>query len=77
MENPSVILFYSTNYAIWTKNVLQKLHIEHKMASVPRHLSSECGYCVMIQNQDKEKIIQILHQNGIEYDRIESLIGLS
>ncbi len=73
MDEYCVILFYSTNYAIWTKDILQKAGIEHKMVSVPRHLSSDCGYCVKIQRQDQEKILPLLQENKIQFDRIESL----
>ena len=69
-DTPCVILFHSTSYAVWTKNVLQQSNIEHKMISVPRHLSSDCGYCVRIQSKDKEKVTKILQENSIEYDRI-------
>lgn len=69
MQN-SVILFYSTNYAIWASEVLKTKNIENKMIPVPRELSSDCGYCVKIKNGDNTKVEKILKDNNIEYDRI-------
>lgn len=73
MNKYSAILFHSNNYAIWTKKLLKNAKIEHKMISVPRHLSSDCGYCVRILTDDIDKIIPVLKEKGIGYDRIEAL----
>jgi len=69
----SVILFHSNNNAIWTKKVLKKEGIFHKLIPVPRHLSSDCGYSVKIENTDVEKVNSILLSTGIEFNSIEPL----
>ena len=73
MDNYAVILFFSNNYAIWTSRVLKKEGVIYKMIPVPRQLSSDCGYCVRIQNKDKPAIMSLLTAKGIEFDRIEEL----
>lgn len=74
MENSySVILFYSTNYAVYTSNLLKDAKKEYKMIPVPRHLSSDCGYCVRINSGDIEDIKPILENNSIEFSSIEKL----
>jgi len=73
MEEKSVILYHSTNHAIWTKKILKKRGIYHKMIPVPRHLSSDCGYCVEIRSEDTRTIEEILHEYGVEYVRVENL----
>ncbi|HPR18384.1 MAG TPA: DUF3343 domain-containing protein [Candidatus Cloacimonadota bacterium] len=69
----SVILFHSTNYAIWAQNELQANGLPCKMISVPRQLSSDCGYCVQMETQDKPKAEQFLIAANIEFDRIDDL----
>ncbi len=73
MSEYSVILFFSNNYSIMASNVLKKNDIDHKMVPVPRHLSSDCGYCVRIKSIDIESAQRILKERSVEYERIESL----
>jgi hypothetical protein len=73
MSEFSVILFHSTNYSIKASNVLKKNNIEHKMIPVPRHLSSDCGYCVKIGSMDSDKVREIFDNNGVEFDSFEKL----
>ena len=73
MKSYAVILFYSHNYAIWAADILKQLAIEHKLMPVPRHLSSECGYCVRIHKNDSQRVSSLLTDNRIEYDRAEAL----
>ncbi|MCD4819775.1 MAG: DUF3343 domain-containing protein [Candidatus Cloacimonetes bacterium] len=68
-----VVLFHSTNHAIWAENELKNYKIACKMISVPRYLSSDCGYCIQINADDKEKVIIILNKNNIEFEKIETL----
>ena len=69
----AVILFYSTNQAIWAENELKSHELSCRLISVPRHLSSDCGYCVQIDAEDKEKATDILTTNKIEFEKIEIL----
>ena len=69
----AVILFHSTNLAIWAEDELKNHKIVCKMISVPRHLSSDCGYCIQIKAEDIEKAIDILNINNIEFEKIENL----
>ena len=69
----AVILFHSTNHAIWAENELKENEISSKMISVPRHLSSDCGYCVRIDVDYREKASSILNANNIEFEKIETL----
>jgi hypothetical protein len=66
----AVILFPSSNYAVWAADVLKKAALEVKLISVPRQISSDCGYCVQIPYLMIEKAESILIEKAIEYDRI-------
>lgn len=65
------ILFHSTNYALWCNDLLNKGKIKNKVTSVPRELSSDCGYCVSFSPEDLEDIKELLKDSDIEIDRIE------
>jgi hypothetical protein len=43
------------------------------MIPVPRHLSSDCGYCVRVNNENVREIEEILKSSGIEYEGIKLL----
>ena len=73
MNTFSAILFHSTNYSIRAAKVLRQADIEHKMIPIPRHLSSDCGYCVRIRSCDTEKAMDLMKNNDIEYDRLEQI----
>ncbi|HOO70855.1 MAG TPA: DUF3343 domain-containing protein [Spirochaetota bacterium] len=73
METYSAILFHSPNYSIWTAKVLKKAGIENRMIPIPRHLSSDCGYCVRIKRMDADAALEIMKSNAIEYDKIEEI----
>ena len=65
------ILFHSNNYAIWASNVLKELALDHKMTSVPRHFSSDCGYCIELNSEIVQEARDHLVKSEIEFDRIE------
>jgi hypothetical protein len=69
----AVILFFSNNVTIWASTVLRKSGVEHKMIPAPRHLSSDCGYCIRIQIEDVTNASAILKSHKVEYDRIEKI----
>lgn len=69
-EKKSVILFHSTNYALWASDELHNRDIKSDLISVPRHLSSDCGYCVQIYTNDRESAAEILTEQKIDFDDI-------
>ena len=73
MTGHSVILFHSNNHVMWAAKQLKKEGIGCKMISIPRHLSSDCGYCLKIKRDDSPAVKSILDNNIIEYAAIETL----
>lgn len=73
MSRYSVILFFSNNHAIWCNELLRDSNLNCKMISVPRELSSDCGYCVRFNRVDRSVVTDLLSSSDIEYDRIEDL----
>jgi hypothetical protein len=55
-----VILFKAVSYALKAEKILKKEGLPHKLIPVPKHISSDCGVCLMINVDVKDKIIEVL-----------------
>ncbi len=73
MEEYAVILTHSTSHTIRVEKILKEEGLVTKMVPVPRHVSSDCGSCVKIKVEDKERALQILKERNAPFDRIELL----
>ncbi len=62
----SVILVYSTSYALKIEKILQEAGIGHYLIPVPRHLSSDCGVCVRISQSDRKRSEALLQSAQVE-----------
>lgn len=70
MAEYSVILFESNNFAMWSNEVLKENNLTPKLMNVPRHLSSDCGYCIRINRDDKDVAIALMSAEDIEYQEV-------
>jgi hypothetical protein len=71
MNNDStVILVYSTSYALRAEKFLKSAGIICKLIPVPRHLSSDCGVCICIASSDKNNAIYTLESAHVECNGI-------
>jgi len=50
-----VILFQSTTHVVRAEKVLLAAGVKCKLIPVPRQLSSECGVCLLVGCEDKER----------------------
>lgn len=66
----SVILVFSTGHAMRAEKLLKNAGVSCKMIPVPRHLSSDCGVSVRIEEQDKKKVLEVFEKNHFDYDAI-------
>ena len=69
----TVILLHATSHAIRTEKLIKKAGISCKLIPVPRHLSSDCGVCVRLEQSNREKAINILEEANIEYEGVHDL----
>jgi hypothetical protein len=66
----SVVLVYSTSYALRAEKVLDQAGIACKLIPVPRHLSSDCGVCVRVRHVDCEATRRALEAASLEIEGI-------
>lgn len=71
----AVILFHSTNHALWAEAVLTSAGVGNRLISVPRELSSDCGYCVQIDASAQDQARDLLANEKIEFDKIVEIEG--
>ena len=69
----TVILLHATSHAIRAEKLIKKAGISCKLIPVPRHLSSDCGVCVRLEQSNREKAINILEEANIEYEGVHDL----
>ncbi len=69
----SVILFYSSNHAIWAVRVLKTAGIAARLIPTPKQLSSECGHAVALAAADKDVAINALLAREVPFDRCDDL----
>ena len=55
-----VVLFDCVNSALTAEKILKKQGIAHKIIPVPRHISSDCGVCIRIQDSDRIEVEESL-----------------
>ncbi len=64
------ILFHSNNHVFWAQDILKEQGISHRIIPVPRHLSSDCGYCISAAASQRTTIAALLEEERIDIDRI-------
>jgi hypothetical protein len=55
-----VILFKAVSYALKAEKILKKESLPHKLIPVPKHISSDCGVCLMIHLDVKDQVLTAL-----------------
>ncbi|MBN1233904.1 MAG: DUF3343 domain-containing protein [Candidatus Coatesbacteria bacterium] len=69
-EARSVILFYSSSAALKMESLAKSENLVVKLIPIPRDLSSDCGICLLVLNDDMEEIKTIIDNHRIEYEGI-------
>ncbi|MBN2045415.1 MAG: DUF3343 domain-containing protein [Anaerolineales bacterium] len=72
MSDPkhAVILVYATSHALRAEQLLAEVGIQGKLIPVPRHLSSDCGVCLRIDQSAMEIAGQLLKNAGLKIQGI-------
>ena len=67
-KKESVILLHWTSHAIRAEKLIKKGGISCKLIPVPRHLSSDCGVCIRLEQSNCKKALGILEEANIELE---------
>ncbi len=69
----AVILVDSAGHAVRIEKLLKQYNVTCKLIPPPRHLSSDCGVCVRILQDDMETVSGLLKERQITIQSIEVL----
>jgi hypothetical protein len=67
-----VILFKAVSYALKAEKILKQEGLPHKLIPVPKYISSDCGVCLRINVDLKDKIIASL-SGKVDMEEIREL----
>ena len=67
-----VMLFKAVSYVLKAEKILKKEGLPHKLFSVPKHISSDCGICLRFEPANQNKIEAAL-LNKVEIEEIREL----
>lgn len=70
MESHNIFTFHTISQALKLERVLKKNKIFVKLRPVPRKISSSCGNCAYVKEEDMKLINSIIEKEKIEYDSI-------
>ena len=68
----SVMLFKSVSYVLKAEKILKKEGLPHKLISVPKRISADCGICLRFEPAMQNKIEAAL-LNKVEIEEIRGL----
>jgi len=55
------------------EKALQTMKEKFVVVPIPREITADCGMCVMCLPEDADKIIELLKQSGVVFERVYSL----
>lgn len=68
-----VALFHSVQGALGAEKLLVAAGVPHKLIAVPRHLSSNCGFCVRFDWASRETVERVLSAANLGVEGIVEL----
>ena len=68
----NVILFKSVSYALKAEKILKNEKLPHTLIPVPKHISSDCGVCLRIQVDARDKIMAAL-EDKVDIEQVRAL----
>lgn len=69
----AVILVDSTSHAVRIEKILKARKIESRMIPVPRQISSDCGVCVRITQNQVEPALAVIREFRVEIREIVNI----
>jgi hypothetical protein len=68
VETYTIIIAHSTGHVFRIEKLLKEAGFSSKMIPVPRHLSSDCGICIRIDNINSDPVREMLEKKGVEFE---------
>ncbi len=67
-----IITFASSHFALKAEKKIktQKLTEQIKLISAPRTISSECGFCLLVEDYDSSDLFEKLTEMNVKFNQI-------
>ncbi len=69
----AVVLFHSTHHALRAESLVCAAGLKAELVPVPRQWSSDCGVCLRIRAEDRDRVEEILGAHHVEIADIRDL----
>jgi hypothetical protein len=68
-----VVLFHSVHGAIRAEKLLAAAEVTYKLIAVPRHISSNCGFCIRFDWTDRDTVKRLLFRADLGVEDVVAL----
>ena len=73
MNDQTVILFPTSAHVMRAEKLLKDAGYSCRLIPVPRHLSSDCGICLVVLQNEAGNASALLNAKQVDYDTVVSL----
>jgi hypothetical protein len=70
MGEQSVILFPTSAHVMRAEKLLKEAGLSCRLIPVPRHLSSDCGICLVVLQSEADAACALLKEKHVDYDSV-------
>jgi hypothetical protein len=73
VSNQTVILFPTSAHVMRAEKLFKDAGLSCRLIPVPRHLSSDCGICLVVLQNEARNASALLNAKQVDYDTVVSL----
>ena len=70
-----VILFPSIHFVLQAEKMIKGKGFSIDLIPVPRQLSSDCGICMLIEWEERERLYILLEGSGVKIEGVHPLLS--
>lgn len=67
-----IVTFQSSHLALKAEQKLAQSQMSCRLISAPRVISSQCGFCLLIENQSSQAVFEALDSLSVAYSNLYS-----
>jgi len=73
VSEQSVILFPTSAHVMRAEKLLKEAGLSSRLIPVPRHLSSDCGICLVVPTCESAGACALLEEKRVDYDTVAEI----
>ncbi len=72
MNDHLYMIFKSMTHVLSAERAARANGVSCRMVPIPRNLSTDCGMCISVREEDKSAFLEAVEQKGFSPERIEA-----